>query len=176
MAEAWYLRNSSLPLAVRLPIVTPKFEPRGYPPMNASGNTTSWDPYPAASANNLSALSVINNNHNTINIFFFFFLILKNKNYLNWMAAGKYLKWRACRRKWWRPAQRWREPLVRMSPHPCPLRRRVVRLMLLSPFLFLCFFFLSLRFSAYVVISHTNSRRRFRPAAARLLDFSLFLF
>ena len=57
MAAAWYLRKSSLPLSVRLPMLTPKFEPRGYPPTNASGNTTNWDPNEAASANNLSALS-----------------------------------------------------------------------------------------------------------------------
>lgn len=59
MAAAWYLRKSSLPLAERLPMVTPKVEPRGYPPMNASGNTTNCAPYVAASAINFSALSAI---------------------------------------------------------------------------------------------------------------------
>lgn len=57
MAAAWYLRKSSLPLSEWPPIVTPKFDPRGYPPTNASGKTTNWDPYEAASANNLSDLS-----------------------------------------------------------------------------------------------------------------------
>ncbi|KAF5816533.1 hypothetical protein HanXRQr2_Chr03g0135331 [Helianthus annuus] len=59
IAAAWYFRKSSLPLSVRLPIVMPKFDPRGYPPINASGKTTNCDPSEAASANNLSALSEV---------------------------------------------------------------------------------------------------------------------
>ena len=37
--------------------MTPKFEPRGYPRINASGKTTNCDPNDAASDNNLSAFS-----------------------------------------------------------------------------------------------------------------------
>ena len=53
MAEAWYLRKLSFPLGDR----SAKLYPRGYPPINASGNTISWDPSAAASFKNLSALS-----------------------------------------------------------------------------------------------------------------------
>ena len=58
IADAWYLRNSSLSSVEVAETVTDSIErPLGYPPTNASGKTTNSEPYAAAPAISLSALS-----------------------------------------------------------------------------------------------------------------------
>ena len=71
MAEAWYLRKSSRPSSLWIPTAIPNLNPRGYPPINPSGNTTSSDPLLAASAINFSAFSA--NSSKIIFIYFDFF-------------------------------------------------------------------------------------------------------
>jgi hypothetical protein len=54
MADLRYRANIARPSSVRAPTVAPKVAPFGYPPMKASGNTTSSAPSAVASTSSVS--------------------------------------------------------------------------------------------------------------------------